>query len=105
MKKIFNRAGINTVAGIYVDQISQEKLILVRVNREYTQKKKPVYYLKQGVKNQKPRYLTGLFATKDPYSFTGDIKDPITGMKNIFTVTFKNEGKTLEIEGAKLWEQ
>jgi len=86
-----------------MDDISQEKLILVRVNREYTQKKKPAYYLKQGVKNQKPRYLTGLFATKDPHTFTGDIKDPITGMKNLFTVTFLDGGENLEIEGVQLW--
>lgn len=106
MKKIFNRAGINTAAGIYVDQISQEKLILVRVNRDYgSKKKKPVYYLKKGKKNQKPQYLTGLFATDNPQEFSGDMKDPITGMKNMLKVTFLDGGENLEIEGAKLWER
>jgi hypothetical protein len=98
MTKLFKKAGSNTTASIYVAD-DKEKLILVPVNREYTISKKPSYYLKKAKANQKPFYLSGLFPTKDPAVFSGDIKHPITGMKQLFTVTFKEGGEKLVLEG------
>lgn len=98
MTKIFKKAGSNTTASIYVSD-DKEKLILLPVNRSYNQTKRPVYYLKKGTGNQKPEYLSGLFATKDPAVFSGDVRNPITSMKQLFTVTFQEGGETLVLEG------
>ena len=98
MTKLFKKAGSNTTAPIYVCD-DKEKLILLPVNRSYNQTKKPVYYLKKGTGNQKPEYLSGLFATKDPAVFSGDTKHPITGIKQMFSVTFKEGGEMLVLEG------
>jgi hypothetical protein len=106
MKQIYNRVGVNQTTGIYFDNDTQEKILVVRVNRDYgTKKKKPIYYLKKGRKNQKPQYLTGLFATDNPQEFSGDMKDPVTGMKNMLKVSFLDGGENLEIEGVRLWER
>ena len=98
MTKLFKKAGSNMTASIYVSN-DKEKLILVRVNREYTISKKPSFYLKKAKANQKPIYLSGLFPTKDPAVFSGDVKHPITGMKQMFSVTFKEGGESLLLEG------
>lgn len=100
MTKLFKKAGSNTTASIYVSD-DKEKLILLPVNRSYNQTKKPVYYLKKGTGKQKPVYLSGLFATKDPAVFSGDIRNPITGIKQLFSVTFKDGGNSIELEGLK----
>ena len=97
MRKLFKKAGSNTTASIYLND--KEKLILLPVNRSYNQTKRPVYYLKKGKAKQKPEYLSGLFATKDPAVFSGDLRNPITGMKKMFTVTFQEAGETLVLEG------
>jgi hypothetical protein len=98
MTKTFKKSGANITASIYVAD-DKEKLILVPVNREYTITKKPSFYLKKAKANQKPIYLSGLFPTKDPAVFSGDIKHPITGMKQMFSVTFKEGGEKLVLEG------
>jgi hypothetical protein len=103
MIKIFNRVGSNTTAGIYFNDVSKEKIILVRVNRTYQQPKKPVYYLKLGNRGRQPQYLTGLFVTDNSHVFSGDTKDEITGMKTMLFVTFVNGGEVLHIEGENLW--
>ena len=98
MTKLFKKSGSNTTANIYLAD-DKDKLILVPVNRSYNQTKKPVYYLKRGKGSQKPIYLSGLFPTKDPAVFSGDVKHAITGMKQMFTVTFQEGGETLVLEG------
>ena len=98
MTKLFKKAGSNTTASIYVAD-DKEKLILVPVNREYTISKKPSFYLKKAKANQKPTYLSGLFPTKNPAVFSGDVKNPITGIKQLFSVTFKDGGNSIELEG------
>ncbi|MCF7949834.1 MAG: hypothetical protein K9M94_14690 [Spirochaetia bacterium] len=77
------------------------KLILVKVNRTYT-RKPPTYYLKRSIKGSKPEYISGLFPTANPTEFSGDIKDPNTGMKNMFKVCFHEGGDRLTIEGIDL---
>ena len=89
MTKLFKKAGSNTTASIYLAD-DKEKLILVPVNREYTITKKPSFYLKKAKANQRPIYLSGLFPTKNPAVFSGDVKNPITGIKQLFSVTFKD---------------
>jgi len=96
--KIYQKIAENVSASIYVSE-DKEKLILTPVNRNYNQPKKPVYYLKRGYPKQAAQYLSGLFATKDPAVFSGDRRHPITGMKQLFTVTFQNKGETLVMEG------
>ena len=98
MTKLFKKAGSNITASIYVAD-DKDKLILVPVNRSYNQTKKPSYYLKKAKANQKPVYLSGLFATKDPAVFSGDVKHPITGMKTLFKITFQDKGETILLEG------
>ena len=98
MTKTFKKAGSNITASIYVAD-DKDKLIFVPVNRSYNQTKSPVYYLKRGKGSQKAEYLSGLFATKNPAVFSGDVKNPITGMKQLFTVTFQEGGETLVLEG------
>ena len=98
MTKTFKKSGANITASIYVAEDS-DKLILVPVNRSYNQTKKPVFYLKRGKGSQKSEYLSGLFATKDPAVFSGDVRNPITSMKQLFTVTFQEGGETLVLEG------
>ena len=103
MYKNYTRVGQNLSASVYRDESKTETIVLVPVNRTYTTSKKPVYYLKKGTGKEKPNYLTGLFATKDPTVFSGDIKNPITGMKHLLKVTFKDEGKALTIQGGSAW--
>ena len=98
MTKTFKKSGANITASIYVAEDS-DKLILVPVNRSYNQTKKPVFYLKRGKGSQKANYLSGLFATKDPAVFSGDIRNSITGMKTLFKVIFQDGGETLILEG------
>ena len=100
MTKLFKKAGANTTASIYVSD-DKEKLILLPVNRSYNQTKRPVYYLKRGAGKQKPEYLSGLFATKDPAVFSGDVKHPVTGMKTLFKITFQDKGETILLEGLR----
>ena len=97
MKKTYKKVASNSTANIYNSE-DNEKLILVSVNRNYNQNRKPLYYLKKGLPNQKTQYLTGLFPTKDESIFSGDIKHPITGMKQFFTIHFQNKGDILIIE-------
>jgi len=102
MTKTYRKTGTAQGVGIYQAE-DGEKMILVPVNREYTQAKKPVYYLKRGVKNSKPEYLTGLFATEDPRTFSGDVKDPITGLKIMLKLAFNDGGESITIEGRRAW--
>jgi len=96
--KTFRKLGATSAASIYMAD-DKEQLILIPVNRTYSIVKKPVFYLKRKKPSQKPQYLSGLFGTKDQAVFSGDIKHPITGMKQLFTVTFKEGGEKLVLEG------
>jgi hypothetical protein len=95
---VYRKAGATQAVSIYQAD-DGNKLILIPVNRTYNQAKKPVYYLKESRKGRKPRYLSGLFVTSDPAVFSGDTKDPITGVKRMFTVTFEEGGERLIVEG------
>ncbi len=99
MTRNYRKAGATQAVSIYQAE-DGNKLILVPVNRTYNQAKKPVYYLKESKKGSKPRYLSGLFKTHDPAVFSGDFKDPITGVKRLFTVTFIEGGESIIVEGA-----
>lgn len=77
------------------------KLIIVKVNRTYS-RKPPTYYLKRSVKGSKPAYISGLFPTANPTEFSGDIKDPNTGMKQMFKVCFHDQGERLTVDGIDL---
>ena len=96
--KPYRKLGATSAASIYMAD-DKEQLILIPVNRTYSIVKKPVFYLKRKKPSQKPVYLSGLFPTKDPAVFSGDVKHPITGMKQMFSVTFKEGGETLVLEG------
>lgn len=98
--KTYRKLGATSAASIYMAD-DKEKLILVPVNREYSIAKRPVFYLKRKRLSQKPQYLSGLFPTKDPAVFSGDVKNPITGIKQLFSVTFKEGGNSIELEGLK----
>jgi hypothetical protein len=87
-------------SNVYVHS-SGHKLVIVKVNRTYS-RKPPTYYLKRGNPGGKPEYLTGLFPTVNPTEFSGDIKDPHTGMKQMFKVCFHEGGERLTIEGIDL---
>ena len=102
MKKIYRKCGANQTASVYQAE-DKEKMILVPVNRQYNQSKKPIFYLKRGVEKSKPKYLTGLFATKNPKEYSGDFKDCITGMKVMLKVVFEDGGEYITIEGASKW--
>jgi len=96
--KTYKKLGATSAASIYMAD-DKEQLIIIPVNRTYSIVKKPVFYLKRKKPSQKPVYLSGLFPTKDPAVFSGDTKHPITGMKQMFSVTFKEGGESLLLEG------
>lgn len=96
--KTYRKLGATSAASIYMAD-DKEQLILIPVNRTYSIVKQPVFYLKRKKPSQKPVYLSGLFPTKDPAVFSGDVRNPITSMKQLFTVTFQEGGETLVLEG------
>ena len=51
MTKLYRKAGTTQAVAIYQAD-DKEKMILIPVNRSYNQPKKPIYYLKRGIKNQ-----------------------------------------------------
>jgi hypothetical protein len=73
--------------------------LLKEVNREYRGTiKKPVYYL-ASILNGHSEYLSGLFATGDPCTFSADYKDAI-GIKKLVKVIFADSGETMTIEAS-----
>ena len=93
MIKTYMKTGATTTASIYISETG-EKLIVVPTNMN--QKNKPVFYLRRGNPAQ---YVSGLFKTKNPTIFSGDIKDIYTGTKQLFIVRFQDKGDNLVIEG------
>ena len=68
---------------------------LVPVDREYTCKRKPVYFL-QKITNNKAQYISGVFKTKTDNIFSADIKDGI-GVKKYYEIKSINAGEELII--------
>jgi hypothetical protein len=92
----YKKLAQNQKVTIYENQGNQ--LILLPVNRTY-KGKSPVYYLEKKPKGGKSKYISGLFKTQDPASFSGDTQDPITGMKSMFRLVFIDGGAAVKIEG------
>lgn len=72
-------------------------VLLKPVNRDFLGKsKKPLYYL-SAIENGKAEYLSGLFATNDDATFSGDYKDGI-GLKHIVHVVFAAGGAEFTVK-------
>ena len=100
MKKSYRK--IAQPQGVAIYQADNgDKLVLVPVNREYEQSRKPIYYLKQS-KKAKTSLFVWAFVTSDPAVF-GDLKDPVTD-SNEFYRNFKDGGDRLLVEGLS-WQQ
>lgn len=85
-------------AGTYKD--SQEDIWrLVSVDREYSCKSKPAYYL-QRIINNKAQYVSGVFKTKTENIFSADIKDGL-GVKKYYEIQSVNSGDELIISISK----
>lgn len=83
-----------TASGIY--QTDNKKTYrLVRVDREYSGKKAPVYYL-QRLEGGKAEYISGVFETGKQDILSMDLKDRL-GIKTYFDIVIKGGGKELEI--------
>ena len=68
---------------------------LAPVDRKYECKKAPVYFL-QKIVNGKAQYLSGVFKTTKPDTFSADRKDSL-GVKTFYEIRAKNNGEELEI--------
>ena len=93
MVKIYKKSSETSSATIYFaeDNIN-DKLILIPTN--YDHPKKPIFFLRR-----EKTYLSGLFSTKTKEIFSGDIKNPTTGMRKLFTATFIDNGDSLRLDG------
>jgi hypothetical protein len=68
------------------------------VNREYAGRKKPpVFYLERLV-GEKPVYISGLFPTPKPDTFSYDLKDAVTGIRVMYDARFRESGEVLELQ-------
>lgn len=77
------------------------KYMLRAVDRDYTgTRKPPAYYLLVGTGSEKPRYVSGLFQTREPGVLSGDLKDDI-GVRRMFTLTVSDGGQRARIEPRK----
>jgi len=67
------------------------------VTREYPGRKSPpVFYLERLV-DGKPEYISGLFRTPKPDTFSYDLKDAVTGIRVMYDARFTGQGETLEL--------
>lgn len=83
----------------YVSEADQSKYLLRVVDRQYQGvTKKPVYYMSK-VRGSKSEFISGLFPTKDPDTFSYDEKNNI-GMKVFKVAIFKDQGQVLELNTA-----
>jgi len=84
-----------TAAGIY--QTDDKKTFrLQAVDREYSGKKKPKYYL-QRLQGGKAVYISGVFSTSEQDKMSMDIKDRI-GVKTYFDLLIQADGKYIKIQ-------
>lgn len=84
-----------TAAGIY--QTEDKKTFRLQVvDREYTGRKKPKYYL-QLLQGGKAEYISGVFETPERDKLSLDIKDRI-GVKTYFDMIIQAEGKFIKIQ-------
>ena len=68
------------------------------VNREYPGRKKPpVFYLERLV-GEKPVYISGLFPTPKPDTFSYDLKDAVTGIRVMYDARFRESDEVLELQ-------
>ena len=84
---------------IYTGKDTKQTYRLVSVDRDYTCKKKPVYYL-QKLENGKAHYLSGMFRTSQENKFSFDLKDSL-GIKQYFTLEFTDNGTQAKITKGK----
>lgn len=84
-----------TAAGIYQ---TDDKMTfrLQAVDREYSGKKKPKYYL-QRLQGGKAEYISGVFSTSEQDKMSMDLKDRI-GVKTYFDLLIQEDGKYLKIQ-------
>lgn len=68
---------------------------LVPVDRDYTGKKAPVYFL-QRIRDGKAEYISGVFKTKRPEVLSIDLKDSL-GVKVYFDMVVQDGGDSLRI--------
>lgn len=80
---------------VYLDKKGDKYIVK---NRQYIESGKPHKYLFKKEKDNKPKYISGLFPTKDKGVYSGDTFDKITGTKNLFyaDLTDKNLLKITE---------
>ncbi len=84
-----------TAAGIY--QTDDKKTFrLQAVDREYSGRKKPKYYL-QRLQGGKAEYISGVFSTSEQDKMSMDIKDKI-GVKTYFDLLIQADGKYIKIQ-------
>ena len=84
---------------IYTGKDTKQTYRLVSVDRDYTCKKKPVYYL-QKLENGKAQYISGMFRTSQENKFSFDIKDSL-GIKQYFTLEFLDNGEVVKVQKGK----
>jgi hypothetical protein len=92
--KTFKLVNCTTLGNIFA--VSGFTCLLKEVNRDYNGTiKKPVYYLNL-LLNGRSEYLSGLFATNDPLTYSADYRDAI-GMKKMVKIIFADSGETMFI--------
>lgn len=70
--------------------------LLKPVNRDYKGAvKKPQYYLSI-IESGRSQYLSGLFATNDPMTFSADYRDGL-GVKHLVKIAFSDAGRAMMI--------
>lgn len=85
-------------SGVYVSEAGKVFRLLA-VDRAYTKKKAPVYYLQEINKN-KARYISGVFKTDAAGVYSFDIKDDI-GVKVYYKLIISDAGEQIEIQKGK----
>ena len=91
----FSLTKCTTIGNIFTG--NGKTCLLKPVNREYKgTAKKPLYYLNL-LMNGKSTYLSGLFPTGDPSTFSADYRDKV-GMKHLVKIRFSEAGKQMTID-------
>jgi hypothetical protein len=85
-------------SGVYISEAGKVYRLLA-VDRAYTKKKAPVYYL-QAIEKNKASYISGVFKTKQAGVFSFDLKDDI-GVKVYYKLIVSDAGETIEIQKGK----
>ena len=91
----FERIKITNAGNIYVSP-TKKTCLLKPTDRVFDgASKKPIYYL-SSLEQGKSTYLSGLFATDDPSTFSCDYLDALC-MKHIVKIRFSDGGKVMTI--------